>query len=245
MQTGWRAVRDSQVSVTDKETECPTMPQWPAHSCQRSRVSLGRKLSWAEGCSRVVRGVGGAALGGPGLQQGRLTCYLDEKAVAYVAELHGVRVRLPDVLLHLQDGPAVQGEVPLLLQGHSGSHKLRPLSRQTLPCSVPSPLPSHCPRPREVQWPGRPSQLVCMLAPQRASSRGRGQRRERKWRSREDRTLGPKLKSSRPQRRVTAPHHPASLSSKGLGHRASPPIQVGTHQFNCYVLLPARAAHVW
>lgn len=46
----------------------------------------------------------------------RLTALtLDEEAVADVADLHGVGVHLPDVLLHLQDGAAVQGELPFLL----------------------------------------------------------------------------------------------------------------------------------
>lgn len=61
--------------------------------------------------------------------------YLDEEAVADVADLHGVGVHLPDVLLHLQDGAAVQGELPFLLQGHGrtrhllGNWHTRPFSR--------------------------------------------------------------------------------------------------------------------
>lgn len=50
--------------------------------------------------------------------------YLDEEAVTDGADLHGVGVRLPDVLLHLQDGPAVQGELPFLLQGHNRKRHL-------------------------------------------------------------------------------------------------------------------------
>lgn len=50
--------------------------------------------------------------------------YLDEEAVADVADLHGVGVHLPDVLLHLQDGAAVQGELPFLLQGHGRTRHL-------------------------------------------------------------------------------------------------------------------------
>lgn len=58
------------------------------------------------------------------LGSGRPTWYLDEEAVADVADLHGVGVRLPDVLLHLQDGPAVQGELPFLLQDRITGGKL-------------------------------------------------------------------------------------------------------------------------
>lgn len=45
--------------------------------------------------------------------------YLDEEAVADVAYLHSIRVGLSDELLHLQDGPAMQGELPLLLRRHN------------------------------------------------------------------------------------------------------------------------------
>lgn len=47
--------------------------------------------------------------------------YLDEEAVADVAGLHSVGVRLPDVLLHLEDGPAVQRELPFFLQARRGA----------------------------------------------------------------------------------------------------------------------------
>lgn len=43
--------------------------------------------------------------------------YLDKEAVADVTHLHGIWVALSDKLLHLQDSPAMQGELPLLLQG--------------------------------------------------------------------------------------------------------------------------------
>lgn len=39
--------------------------------------------------------------------------------MANVAYLHGIRVGLSDELLHLQDGPAMQGELPLLLRGQN------------------------------------------------------------------------------------------------------------------------------
>lgn len=45
--------------------------------------------------------------------------YLDEEAVADVAYLHSIWVALSDELLHLQDSPAMQGELPFLLQGHN------------------------------------------------------------------------------------------------------------------------------
>lgn len=69
--------------------------------------------------------------------------HLDEEAVADVAHLHGFRVRLPDVLLHLQDGPGVQGELSFLLQRHSGGGNL---SGPFL-LGVLFPLQSHSPRP--------------------------------------------------------------------------------------------------
>lgn len=39
--------------------------------------------------------------------------------MADVAYLHSIWVALSDELLHLQDSPAVQGELPLLLQGYN------------------------------------------------------------------------------------------------------------------------------
>lgn len=45
--------------------------------------------------------------------------YLDEEAVADVAYLHSIWVALSDELLHLQDSPAMQSELPLLLQGYN------------------------------------------------------------------------------------------------------------------------------
>lgn len=50
--------------------------------------------------------------------------YLDEQAAADVADLHGVGVCLPDVLIHLQDGPAMQGELPFLLWGRKAGYLL-------------------------------------------------------------------------------------------------------------------------
>ena len=38
--------------------------------------------------------------------------------------LHGVGVCLPDVLIHLQDGPAMQGELPFLLWGRKAGYLL-------------------------------------------------------------------------------------------------------------------------
>lgn len=95
-----------------------------------------------------------AAQGGVGVQQGtvgvqgQLVGYLDEEAVADVADLHGLRVHLSDVLLHLQDGPAVQGEVSFLLQGHGWGVgcKLRPPAWQVL-----SLLQFHSPRGTAAQ----------------------------------------------------------------------------------------------
>ena len=76
--------------------------------------------------------------------------YLDKETVADVTDLHRVGVCLPDVLLHLQAGPAVQGELSFLLQGHNGGGSLSgPFLLGTL-----SPLHSHSPRPRKVRRPG-------------------------------------------------------------------------------------------
>lgn len=47
------------------------------------------------------------------------TLTLDEEAVADVAHLHRIWVALSDELLHLQDSPAMQGELSLLLQRYN------------------------------------------------------------------------------------------------------------------------------
>lgn len=56
----------------------------------------------------------GPGIGGHGNPQ-----HLDKEAMADAAGLHGVRVHLTDVLLHLQDGAAMQGELAFLLQGQN------------------------------------------------------------------------------------------------------------------------------
>lgn len=87
-------------------------------------------------------GLGGLGARGAGTHP--TARYLDEEAVADVTDLHGVGVRLADVLLHLQDGPAVQGELPFLLQDRTGR-------RSVSAPGMPAPSPPGRPTAQEAE----------------------------------------------------------------------------------------------
>lgn len=92
--------------------------------------------------------------------------YLDEEAVADVADLHSIGVRLPDVLLHLQDGPAVQSELPFFLQGHNAWRLSS--ARGLAPSAVPQPRAQEDKR-SGCSWPlwifTNPSQPMSVMPP--------------------------------------------------------------------------------
>lgn len=92
--------------------------------------------------------------------------------MADVAHLHSIRVGLSDELLHLQDGPAMQGELPFFLRGHNtptrwlSAHSPNPTAQSTgeqgldalvncrlspIPANVSNAPPSAKPHERETK----------------------------------------------------------------------------------------------